>query len=38
LGHDSYAVGVREIVSAIRKIELENRKYQITEFAENGWI
>lgn len=38
LGHDSYATGVREIVSAIKKVELENRKYQITEFAENGWI
>ncbi|MFZ0481759.1 MAG: dihydrodipicolinate reductase C-terminal domain-containing protein [Desulfobacterales bacterium] len=38
LGHDSYASGVREILFAIGKIEIENRKYHITEFAENGWI
>jgi len=38
LGHDSYADGVRQIVSSIGKIELENRTYQITEFARNGWI
>jgi dihydrodipicolinate reductase len=38
LGHDSYATGVSKIASAIAKLELENRKYQITEFAENGWI
>jgi 4-hydroxy-tetrahydrodipicolinate reductase len=38
LGHDSYASGVRGIVLAIKKQSLENRKYQIVEFAENGWI
>jgi hypothetical protein len=38
LGHDSYADGVRQIVSSIGKIKLENRTYQITEFARNGWI
>lgn len=38
LGHDSYAEGVQRIISAIKKVQLEKRKHQITEFAENGWI
>lgn len=38
LGHDSYATGVKEILLALEKVDLENRRYQITEFAENGWI
>lgn len=38
LGHDSYGSGVAAIIAAVGNRELENRIYQITEFAENGWI
>lgn len=37
-GASPYADGVSKIVAAIGARELENRRYDVIEFVENGWI
>jgi len=37
-GESPYADGVAGIVSAVQKQDLENRRYSIMEFVNNGWI
>lgn len=38
LGHSDYAGGVKAIVKAVNEHSLENRKYEIDEFIDNGWL
>lgn len=37
-GDAPYADGVAQIVAAVRQQALENRRYSILEFIDNGWI
>ena len=37
-GDTPYAEGVAKIVTAIRGRELENRRYEVTEFITRGWL
>lgn len=37
-GDTPYADGVAKIVTAIRSRELENRRYEVTEFITRGWL
>jgi hypothetical protein len=37
-GDAPYAGGVAQIVAAVRQQALENRRYSILEFIDNGWI
>lgn len=37
-GDTPYAEGVAKIVAAIRDRELENRRYEVTEFITRGWL
>lgn len=37
-GDAPYAAGVAEIIAAVRSRALDNRRYQINEFIEEGWL
>ncbi|MBS1157995.1 MAG: hypothetical protein H6R15_414 [Proteobacteria bacterium] len=37
-GPAPYASGLAQIISALRANKLENRRYNIVEFIENGWV
>lgn len=37
-GRSPYAEGVARIVSAVRSNALENRRYDVMDFIENGWL
>ncbi|WP_440108053.1 dihydrodipicolinate reductase [Acidovorax sp. BL-A-41-H1] len=37
-GDAPYADGVAQIVAAVRRQALENRRYSILEFIDNGWV
>ena len=37
-GDAPYAEGVAHIVAAVRERPLENRRYAIIEFIDNGWL
>lgn len=37
-GDSPYASGVRQIIGAIQRRELQARAYSINEFIENGWV
>jgi dihydrodipicolinate reductase len=37
-GPAPYADGLAQIIAAIQSHEIENRRYDVTEFIENGWV
>lgn len=37
-GPSPYAQGLAQILSAVRSNKLENRRYNVMEFIENGWV
>jgi len=38
LGHNSYANGVRKIIDAVRKLNLENKKYTVLDLIDSGML